>query len=412
MAEPTGPHEALKSRDVTVRAAAARDLAKIGDVKDLPVLLDLARSDKSPSVRLYTAASAADVAIRNAASLTEADEEALLAAATGGDPGANPSLLMVLAAVPSAAVLGRLGRILRDPRYDVRAGATTTVRRMALCGGHLRPAGEPQPLEPLGEAVASWLSSGRYPADATLELVRVVGEAGLSVPPEILESMVDAGRSHGEAVEEALMRLRHREQTEHWSGLWISWGVDVYQPEPELPTSWLTVEPERHRALDPEGERPWPPEGPVRLVWVPRAEVEGLIPALQWGTRAYWQLEGKELTSAINGVLPTLEPSAGGSALAAGALADTEGVVAKRLRARLLWRANQAAEALPLLNELAEGKKPKGEDLFVLAHVQHALGQSKEASGTIAAAIAAAPKKCAWLEEAHALRDTLAGTGG
>src|SRR5688500_13732973 len=133
MTESTDPREALKSADVAVRAAAARELAANGKFGDVELLVELAKSDKSPSVRLYAAAAAADIATRSEPG--PAQRMRLVELFRTFDPGHNPSLLMVLAAVPDLAGVERLGRLMRDPRSDVRSGAITALRRMSTRPG-------------------------------------------------------------------------------------------------------------------------------------------------------------------------------------------------------------------------------------------------------------------------------------
>ncbi|HHO51548.1 MAG TPA: tetratricopeptide repeat protein [Deltaproteobacteria bacterium] len=409
MGETDDPHRALKSKDVSERAAAARDLAREGSFDDVPILIELALTDKSPSVRLYTAAAAADVAMRTASAADEAQRRAVLAQIQGSDPGHNPSLLMVLAAIPEAAVVQRLGRILRDPRYDVRIGAATALRRMAVGGGADTDA-------LLGEAFATWLAAGRHPPDAILELVQIVGEAGLSALSEQLSAAAAAGRPHGEAVVEARRRLRQRGELESYAGLWLSHGVDVMQPEPGAVVGWWLVT--GAEAIASAGERV--PlsladggarlgELPVRLVWAPHRGEEGLRVALQVGGRAYWRCTERGLIKSVESLVEQLEVIEGAGVAAAALLSTAEGVIARRLQGRLLWRSGRLAEAEAVLSELAAAKKPRAEVWWMLASVRAELGRPEAALQDVARAIEGAPKKCAWLAEATALRDRLSG---
>ena len=60
MGETEDPRQALSSKDVAIRAAATRDLARCGGWDDVVSLVQHAKEDKSSAVRLYAAASAAD----------------------------------------------------------------------------------------------------------------------------------------------------------------------------------------------------------------------------------------------------------------------------------------------------------------------------------------------------------------
>ena len=62
--ETPDPLAALKSKDISDRAAGCRDLSLTGTVENLEVLAELAASDKSPGVRLNAAAAAADILSR------------------------------------------------------------------------------------------------------------------------------------------------------------------------------------------------------------------------------------------------------------------------------------------------------------------------------------------------------------
>ena len=116
-----------------------------------------------------------------------------------------------------------------------------------------------------------------------------------------------------------------------------------------------------------------------------------------------WKMGTKSLVKAAHSVLPDLEFVETAASVVAAELTGVEGINAKRLRGRLLWRAGIAEEALPVLTELTEQAKPKGEDLWMLAHVHEQLGQAEAARVAIAKAIALAPKKCAWRDDAESL---------
>ena len=63
--ETVDPREGLSAKDVTTRTASARELARIGTWDDVPRLVQMATSEKSSAVRLWTAAAAADIAHRH-----------------------------------------------------------------------------------------------------------------------------------------------------------------------------------------------------------------------------------------------------------------------------------------------------------------------------------------------------------
>lgn len=403
-AETDKPRVSLHDKDVATRAAAARDLSRTGTAEDVLPLLEAAKAEKSPSIRLCAAAAAADVALRHAADLDDVTRAAVVKAVTSVDPGSNPSLLMVLAAVPSPDVVRRLGRILRDPRYDVRAGAATALRRLAISGARA----DADALAGLEKEVRGWLRGGKHPPDVMIELVRIAGEAGLTALRDVI---VDLGSRPelAEVVDEAVERFDARGDTSRWGGFWVSWGVDVLQPEPDHLVDWIALDgtvgtkPGGSQCTLRLADTPSLSDEPVRLVWAARPGVDPLLPAFQADGVAYWRVACKSLVSACSEVLPAIEEVGQAASVVAAELASVEGVSAKRLRGRLLWRAGTVDEALPLLTELTEGAKPRGEDLWVLAHVHDELGHTDAARIAVAKAIALAPQACSWRDDAESL---------
>ncbi len=374
----------LDSKDVTERAAAVRTLAATGTFDDVGKLVEIAWTDKSPSVRLHAAGGAADLATRCMGDVPLEERRRIVDWVKSFDPGHNPSLLMVLAAVPERAVADRLGRILRDPRYDVRAGAATALRRMAW---HTDA-------DWLRDAVQGWLAEGKHPPDAVLELVKLAGEVGWAGLERELAKAESAGRPHGAAVEEALQRLKAREQPQTWRGLWVSWGAGIGEPEPEAPVAWR-----------------WVGEGAARdgarLVWAPRPGAEGLQIAMLADGLTFWRLEGKALLKVASDLADELGADRSVALGLASELEAIEGVVAPRVRARLLWRAGALDRAEALLEPLADDKKPRLDVLWMLAEVKCGLGDLDSARELVDQALEGAPKKAPWRAEAEALRASL-----
>ncbi|MBX2801609.1 MAG: hypothetical protein KTR31_28285 [Myxococcales bacterium] len=400
-------HEALKSRDVATRAAAVRDLSACGSAEDVETLLGFAKTDKSPSVRLYAAAAAADVAMRTASTTTGAVREAWVAAATGVDPGQNPSLLMVLAAVPTQKVLDRLGRTLRDPRYDVRAGAATALRRMACARGN-----PPAVAQRLSTTFSEWLKAGRHPADAVQELVRIGGQAALALSEEAHTAA--AGRGVAAVLDEARDRLQQREELPTYAGVWASFGGDVMQPEPEEPETWLVID-EAGEVVGPSTRSTVALDGrasidgaSARLVWATRPGSEGELLALQLPDRTFWQCSGKVLVQVGTAFQGPLEAEPAAARAMSRALEPVEGVVAKRMRARMLWRGGDASTASELLDELVSQKKPHADALWTLAQMRAEAEDVDGATAAVARALELAPKNCTWREEANSLARDLA----
>ena len=136
--ETPDPIAALDEKSISVRAAACRDLSKVGTVADLPRLAQAAQNDKSPAVRLGTSAAAADILSRLR---LPPESEALDLEARMGvldlfkrvDPAKNPGVFSVFGTLDLPSGLSRVGIGLRDPRQEVRKGAGVGLMRLCIC---------------------------------------------------------------------------------------------------------------------------------------------------------------------------------------------------------------------------------------------------------------------------------------
>lgn len=392
MADPDG----LTSSDVQERTAAVRALGARGDFADFGRLVELAKSDRSPSVRLTAAGVAGDLAVR--ARRTAGERRQILDALRVVDPGTNPPLVLVLAAVRDDAGLDRLGRLLRDPRSDVRMAAATAVRRMAnLDQGEVDLPGH----------VGSWLSEGRYPADALAELVRLAGECGWPLEDEI-RTAAARGRAPAEAAVQALEWLAARRDPTSWAGMWMTTDED--------PVSWLFVEDAvawgAEGRLGPlrvaEGVGTVPGRGPLRRVWATRTTIEGTMEAITCDGRTLWRHKGPQLTRAVDDLYPLLPVLPDVARGLAAWMKDLEGLGAMRARATALWKCGQLQEAEKVIANLLHGeKKPNPQVLWLRGAVQAGLGEVAAAKATLQQALDNGPKKAAWRPEAEALLRSL-----
>lgn len=405
------PRVALRQGDVAERAAAARELAQAGTWEDLSELVTLAKEDNSPSVRLYTAAAAADIVCRmrsHGPALTSEQRTLVSDWVKTFDPGHNPSLLMMLSAVADGPTVDRLGRMLKDPRNGVRAGAAAALRRMALSAVSVDDTRIPMAVDKLLAQVR------RLPGDAVLELVRLVGEAGWAELEDALGPASGAGRLHGPAAEEALERLRARREPSTWEGLWLADGGDVLEPVPERTiASWLAVV--DGVAVDASGElgpielregRGALRRRPVRLIFTPRVGESGIFRALQSEGTTWYLAEGKELLDAVETLVHDVPQG-----VARGMfrwLEGLEGVQAQRARALALWRAGDLAGAAALLTEQVEQKKPKADLFWFLARVRADQGDRAGAVAALDAFLERAGKRARFRKEAETLRAELA----
>ena len=241
--ETEDPRAALGAKDLPTQAAGARDLARMGTWDDLDQLLELATNHRRTGLRLIAAAAAADILHRtrtgaagDAPSRSQIDSIVDWVKRT--DPGLNPSALMLLSAFPEKRIIDRLGRLLRDPRNDVRTGAAVAVRRMAVSHTLLEGRGH----DSLRGAVSGWITDRRTPADALTALILLVGNLGWESHREALFSVQAASAPVQEAIDTARQRLDARKSFDGFSGLYISNGLDALElAEQERASSWLLL---------------------------------------------------------------------------------------------------------------------------------------------------------------------------
>lgn len=295
--ETEDPRVAIHSEDVSVRAAAARDLARMGEPSDLPALLDYACTHKKTSVRLLTAGAAADILHRHRGlpgrpSLSATDREAVIQRISGVDPLQNPSLLMMWSALGDRRGVERLGRSLRDPRQPVRIGAMVALRRLALSA-----AGAPH--ADLAAQAAAWLRDRRLAVDTRADLARLAGEAGWVEAVDALGEVRGAGGPPGRAADEALRRLSACADVASWDGLWVGDGLDVFEagrPDPVGP--WVALV--RGQAWNSQGAVEG--VGPLgwRRVWATRPGMQGVQAAIQrFEGETLWAWRGEALAEAL-----------------------------------------------------------------------------------------------------------------
>ncbi len=401
------PREAILKGDVATRSAAARDLARIGNFKDLPTLIELATTHKSSAIRLYTAAAAASILSRyrglpGHSKLTRKQEDEVLQLVTGTDPGINPPLLMALSALKANKVVDRLGRMLRDPRNTVRAGAAAAVRRRVLSAAHFDP-GYVQ------KSAASWFADRKMPADSLLELIKLVGEAGMHPLADEVRKASSAGRNHVAEAETALTRLAMRGRAESWTGIWQSDGLDVLEVNPEVRVpQWRAIADGVISGPGAEGELALQDDGTAiaggkrwRMLWAPRQGEAESFHALQCEDgRTFYKLVGSSLIEGAQRLADAL------SAAPVGALAasidslepgdDKNGDKGKYepgaqlAQGILLWRAGDAQAAIDKLSGI---KKAPAEAAYWLGVVQLDSGDAASGRASIEKFLKKAKKK-------------------
>lgn len=406
--ETPDPRIALSDRKVSVRAAAARDLALVGTWDDLPRLIEKGWADPSMAVRLHAAAAAADLVGRQRGAygqskLTAEEEAQVLRWAFGADPGASPSMLMLAAPLTGDEVLVRLGRVVRDPRSDVRLGVVTAIRRMVLSavGDRAR----------VSAALAAWLADERLPTDTRGELIRVIGEAGLT---ELREAALAARRVSGDVAmlaDKALDRLDARLKMETWVGPWRSDGLDVFElaeaPRADelalvAPGVWYAGPKGKPLVLSAKGATIG--GKPAHLVWAtPLGSFEPSL-ALQFDGRTWWRPDPAWAAERLEALEASLRAWGPEAATAVSVWAATlPPAVGERIAALAAWLAGDLADARARLDVLLERKKPAVELWLWRARVHAAAGRTEAARMDAEAFLERAPKGHAGRKEAEKL---------
>ncbi|MEZ4319203.1 MAG: hypothetical protein R3F61_16935 [Myxococcota bacterium] len=395
MSETEDAHASLEAKKISERAAATRDLARTGGLADAERMIAMANGDKSPSVRLYAAAAAVAILMRGrgaygATRWTDDERKAVLSWVGSSDPARTPSLLLCYAAFPDTDVIKRLTRMLKDPRNGVRAGAATALRRMALSGAAVGESTE------LREWVGEALSNRKLPADAAVELVRLVGEAGWDV---LLPKVRTFRAAMPEAVAEAEARCAERSTPAAWTGVWVDEGRDVLDETAAVRADWFVL-----------GDDTTPENGHLahgsrtfRRIWAPRPAAEGSHAALQADGRTWWRQEGKDLAQFVIDADRELAALADQAPILARFLESAEGATGMRARALLCARCGREQEALDILEGPLAAKKPRNDLYFVQGLALHGLGRASEARQAFEAYLEKAKKTEPWRAEAEAL---------
>jgi len=414
MSDPVDPVKGLRKGDVKSRAAAARALVEAADWDALEPLVHAAKTDKSPSVRLYAAAAAADIAARHRGAagqqaMSQAQADQVFEWLKGVDPVQNPSLVLLLGALKPTRGLKRLGRILRDPRNIVRTAGAAGLRRMALSGASGTD-------EAIAEAVGGWMDAGRLAPDMVLELIHLVGECGWSGFESRLQKAAGAGRPHVAATEQALARLAARRDLAGWDGVWASEGRDVLEPGGKGTIEWFLIAESKwlrpvagaapgDLTLDGVGARVGGDR--VRRVYAPIVGSQEQGEALQVQGFTYWRKTAKELVEEVESMMDGVALIGEGAAVIADWVLEVDGTLAQRAAALLRWRAGKVAGARELLEQLTAHKRPRNDLFWWLARIQVDDGDAAGARRSLDRYLGKASKKDPYLAEAQALLASL-----
>lgn len=401
---------ALNDSDVAVRAATARAFAAKGTLDDVERLLGAATGDRSPSVRLYTAAATAAVLrrARREGPLPKAIADQVLDALRRYDPQGNPSVLLALGAV-GPSVRGRLGRLLKDPHSDVRQAAVATIRAEALSALSLDD-------EELVAQVGEWASTRNLQPDVRLDLGRLLGEMGHPDGEAILLGISGAVRDPEGVLDEARARVAARRDRESYAGVWRTQQPEVLvPPDPKAKVPWVGLTTEdwfadgAHEALSWTDESsPTGPEGRVRLLFVGVPGQEGQA-ALQTATATRFATVDKALAGWVDRSIDALRGVEPLCRVLHDQLDGVDGAVAPRARALLLWRGGDASAAGEALEALLGAKKPKVDLHWWRANVALSEGDLDLAREQARVYLDKAPKKGTHRDAAEGLLTSLQG---
>lgn len=395
--ETDDPIAALDDKSIAVRAAACRDLSKAGRVEHLERLGRAAAEDKSPAVRLGTAAAAADILSRHRRSpeadvLDAAGRKEVLGYFRRVDPRLNPGIFGVYACLDTEAGVRRIGIGLRDPRGEVRVGAGVGLLRLCLSATRLGDTA-------LEDTVIALLTDRRLKPDAVAEVARTCMSAGYLRAVDTLER-VDVGGNQQVMVDAAIGRLAESGRPK--PGVWWSTGRDAGETIPAAPREpGMLVVTEAGAAQRFVGAgwfdvdlstRAWRP-----LFYRRSGEAEP-TEAIQVGEHTFHATTSATLLDGIDALLPILVDGAlehGAHPLAHPALLDAldDTPVATRARALLLSEAGRHAEAIDAADSALGKRKAPADIPFVLGLLHERAGDSAAAAQAFAACVSKARVK-------------------
>ena len=411
--ETPDPIAALKSKDIHTRAAGARDLSREGTPADIPLLVQLAREDRSPAVRLCTAGAAADILSRyrsgpRAAELSPETREELFTLFRGIDPAINAGLFSMLACIELPKAIERLAAGLRDPRGGVRVGAAIGLQRLAASMAH---AFDPD----LEARIITLLGDDRLPPDALAEVARVSAAVGYQGAATAM-GRIDLPGAAGDVVTDAIATLDRISGA--ITGAWYSDGRDVGEvnPSPSHPPALLVVTEAGGAVIEEGGRfRILKKLGQHRRMFVRKVGEDKPGRVLQTPGRTWYKGGDDQVMEAIGraldgftlpwGAAEPLGPEWVSVAEAIVPGLPEEGTVGRIAAAMLHAAAGQPAQARADLEAAVGQKKCPAEAWFFLGEALAAAGEEAAARGAWETAIKRAKKKDPVVERAQARLD-------
>lgn len=385
---------ALMDKSVAVRAAACRDLSRVGQPARLIQLIEMAGHDKSPAVRLGTSSAAADILSRyrlpaTRADLPDADRDRLLTAMNRVDPSVNAGLFPMLACLDHERSFSRISVGLRDPRRGVRLGAAVGLLRYV---SSIVKAGD----QKLEDDVLDCLSDNRMLPDSIAELARICAAGGYTKALRALETL-DLGGQLQELVDQAITQLRLA--SERPVGLWVTDGLDAGEINPDAVRIevLLVTETTMHRRVLGGDWVSVDPRTILRRMWLRRAGAATPVSAVQADGQTWYQPLDTELEPALGIGEVELTPKTAIDGDLTPLLAPLgEEPPGLRLRGLVALAAGQPALARDAFEAVIAAKKPPADIRTLLALAIEAADGPEAATAAWAEAVKKARPKSAW----------------
>lgn len=394
MPETKDPLQSLGAKDIPERAAAARDLSRVGLPAHIDALIATAISDKSPGVRLAAAGAAADILSRHRLPprrdlVSEEARAAWLRAVASVDPVVNPGLFGICGCLGTEAAFKRILQGLRDPRQDVRAGASVGLWRTIASGGASLMPG-------LEAAVVATLSDGRIRAESRVEIARLCADAGyLSALEPARELSALCARKTAELAEATVLRLEALPQP---AGVWVRTGLDPVAVDEGCKGDdvMLVLGVGDAIVVTPRGAARGPLAAGWRILSIRENTREAVEPVLQLGADSWWPAAGDDVCRLGDRLLHQ------GKAELLLAVVEALGTSAAALRVRgaALLAVGRAEEAALALEAAVAGKKVPADAWWFLAEALTATSRAGEARPHLEKFVAKAAKRAPHLDEA------------
>ena len=401
MTETPDPLEALEAKSISQRAAGARDLSLIGELKHLELLAEVAGTDRSPGVRLSAAAAAADILSRHrvgaaAKKLGPKKRRALAELYRRIDPSVNPGVFSVFGCLDTPAAFDAICGGIRDPRGDVRLGAAVGLLRLCTSqavAGNAR----------MEKKVVALLEDPRHKPDALAEIAKICAASDYRSAEPVVRALALPG-AHGELVNEALLTFEASAAAPQ--GLWYSDGRDAGETNPGSPAGAALALLSSGAAMINEGgkwraDKGFPGDG-ARRMFFRKVGAAQAAPAMQVGERTWYAADALGVLCVVDGLTQPrdLDWDKLGKGSAAGKKAVTalsehlpETSGGHRARGLLFARAGDSEAAIDALQTAVGLKKVFPDTWLLLGDALWAAGKKKAAKAHYAKFIKKARKK-------------------